>query len=49
MKWSELKKEVDEILKGEDIDIIYLFSGNYPKKVKIKKYEDGLIIDREDW
>jgi len=49
MKWSELKKEIDVYLKGEDINIIYIDTGNFPKKIIIQPCQDGLIVHREDW
>lgn len=49
MKWSEVKKEIDEFLKGEDMDIIYIDTGNYPKKINIRKSEFGFIVEREHY
>lgn len=46
MKWSELKKEIDTFLNGEDSDIIYIDTGNFPKKVNLKKDEFGFIVER---
>jgi hypothetical protein len=48
MKWSEFKKEIDEFLKEKDVDIIYIDTGNYPKKISIKPCQDGLIVEREE-
>ena len=47
MKWSEFKKEIDEFLKGEDSDIIYIDTGNFPKKINLRKDESGFIIEKE--
>ena len=46
MKWSEFKKEIDEFLKDKDMDIIYIDTGNYPKKTNIRPCQDGLIVER---
>jgi hypothetical protein len=46
MKWSELKKEIDEFLKDKDVDIIYIDTGNYPKKIDIRKSEFGFIVEK---